>query len=136
MTGFTFGRTPRLRRVEQHIVLPFYNHFRWGPAKERFAQRGLHGMLANDAAAAQQLEVAKNQLAWLDDLMVKQGNPEHICGPKFGPTICDVMLYTQLEFWNNANKGIIKNDWFPALKWVPKWFDKMNALPEAEESDQ
>merc|ERR1711879_781879 len=65
-----------LRRIEQHIILPMYAHFRWGPAKKMFAARGFHGMLANDTAAAQQFEVAKNQLAWLDDLMVKAGSPE------------------------------------------------------------
>lgn len=28
-----------LRRVEQHIVLPMFNHFRWGPAKDFFAEK-------------------------------------------------------------------------------------------------
>jgi len=123
-----------LRRIEQHIILPFYAHFRWGPAKKMFADRGMHGMLASDDAAAQQLAVAKNQLEWLDGLMVKAGNPDFVCGNKSGITICDIMLYTQLYFWNNANKGIIKNDWFPSLKWVPGFFEKMDARPAAEVS--
>jgi hypothetical protein len=28
-----------LRRVEQHIVLPMFNHFRWGPGKDFFAEK-------------------------------------------------------------------------------------------------
>jgi glutathione S-transferase len=136
------GKTPQekafvsmwLRRVEQHIILPFYNHFRWGPAKKMFATRGMHGMLASDEAAAQQLQVAKNQLEWLDGLMVKAGSPDYICGAKYGITINDIMLYTQLEFWDAANKGVVKKEWFPSLKWVPGWFESMHSRPAAEES--
>jgi len=119
-----------LRRIEQHIVLPFYAHFRWGPAKKMFAGRGMHGMLANDDAAAQQLAVAKNQLEWLDGLMVQAGNPEFITCGKI--TINDIMLYTQLDFWDRANKGIIKKDWFPSLKWVPGFFARMEERPAME----
>ena len=119
-----------MRRLEQHIILPLYAHFRWGPAKKMFAGRGMHGMLASDDAANQQFAVAKNQLEWLDGLMVKAGSPEFITCGKI--TINDIFLYTQLDFWDRANKGAIKKDWFPGLKWVPGWFEKMNGRDTAE----
>lgn len=34
----------------------------------------MHGMLANDSASAQQLEVAHSQMLWLDGLMTEQGS--------------------------------------------------------------
>jgi hypothetical protein len=36
--------------------------------------QGMHGMLANDSASAQQLEVAHSQMLWLDGLMTEQGS--------------------------------------------------------------
>merc|ERR1712118_217681 len=62
-----------LRRIEQHIVMPIYARQRWGVMKEFFAGRGMHGMLANDTAAEQQFAVAKSQIEWLDEVMVKAG---------------------------------------------------------------
>jgi glutathione S-transferase len=119
-----------MRRIEQHIVLPLYAHLRWGPAKKMFATRGMHGLLANDDAANQQLAVSKNQLEWLDGLMVQAGNPEFICCNKI--TINDIFLYTQLDWFNNMNKGVIKKDWFSGLKWVPAWFARMDERPALE----
>jgi len=121
-----------LRRVEQHIVLPLFSHYRWGPAKAFFAGRGMHGMLANDAAAEQQFLAAKGQVQWLDDLMVKAGSPEFICCGKV--TICDIMLFTQLAFWDVVNGGKIKSDWMPLLKWVPAWFERMSRRPSAAQA--
>lgn len=116
-----------LRRIEQHIVLGWYAHLRWGPAKERFKERGHHGMLASDTAAQMQLDASKNQLEWLDGLMVKAGNPEFICCNKL--TICDIMLATQIDFFDNVNKGLFKTDWFKNLKWVPGWHAKISERP-------
>jgi len=119
-----------LRRLEQHIVLPLYAHLRWGPGKKMFATRGHHGLLANDEAANQQLAVSKNQLEWLDGIMVQAGSPEFVCCGKI--TINDIFLYAQLDWFNNMNKGVIKKDWFAGLKWVPDWFKRMEERPSME----
>ena len=65
-------------------------------------------LLYDDEAAAQQLAVSKNQLEWLDGLMVQAGSPEFICCNKI--TINDVFLYTQLDWFDNFNKGAIKKE--------------------------
>lgn len=119
-----------MRRIEQHIVLPLYAHLRWGPGKKMFATRGMHGLLANDDAANQQLSVSKNQLEWLDGLMVQAGSPEFITCGKI--TINDIFLYTQLDWFDTMNKGVIKKDWFAGLKWVPAWFKRMEERPGME----
>jgi hypothetical protein len=44
------------------------------PFSIMFFLQGMHGMLANDSASAQQLEVAHSQMLWLDGLMTEQGS--------------------------------------------------------------
>ena len=52
------------------------------------------GLLANDDAAAQQMTCVKDQLKWLNDLMVSN---KYICGDNF--TICDAILFGQIWFF-------------------------------------
>ena len=94
-----------------------------------FANKGLHGMLANDKAAEQQLAVAHSQVLWLDQCMQDAGSPTFVCGDKF--TVCDCMLYVMIEFWDGANQGIIKGDWFGECGWIPGWFERVAARPSA-----
>lgn len=115
-----------LRRVEQHIVLPICNGFRWGVGKGIFAGRGMHGMLANDKAAAMQIQVAESQLKWLDDLMIKAGSPEYICLNRF--SICDIMLYVFIYFFDKIIAKI-NDGWFTKLQWVPAWYNRIAKRP-------
>lgn len=96
------------RRLEQQIAIPIMSWFRWGGAKDLFANRGHHGLLASDDAAEKQLVCAKDQLCWLDKLMAK-GNNKYICGENF--TICDVILFGQIWFFTNAFGSPLKPTW-------------------------
>jgi glutathione S-transferase len=78
------------RRVEQQIILPAFDAYRWGPAREFFADRGMHALGIPEASAAR-LATAEDQLRWLDRLMVEAGSPDFICGDAI--TLPDVQLF-------------------------------------------
>ena len=136
-----FGATPSerattrmwQRRVEQHICLPIISGLRWGPAKEFFAPRGMHGQLANDEASEQQFAVSKSQLKWLDDTMLAAGSTPYICGDRY--TIADLQLYTFLS-WALSEGGpqpdVLSDE---SLKWVPGWYERISERAAAVASD-
>jgi glutathione S-transferase len=121
------------RRVEQQICLPIISGLRWGPAKDFFQQRGMHGMMANDEAAAQQFAVAKSQLKWLDDCMLVAGSSDFICGARY--SVADLQLYCFLD-WAASPTGPVPDILTSAsLPWVSAWFERVNRRPAAAASD-
>jgi glutathione S-transferase len=121
------------RRVEQQICLPIISGLRWGPAKVFFAERGMHGLCANDEAAAQQFAVAKSQVKWLDQQMQGAGNQPYIAGESF--TIADLQLFVFLD-WAASEGGPVPDILTHSeLPWVTAWFRRIHARPSAAHSD-
>lgn len=110
------------------VCLPIISALRWGPAKDFFAKRGMHGALANDDASAQQFAVSKSQVKWLDETMLAavrtqapatapyfpwvsltdclsfQGSPEFICGDRY--TIADLQLFSFLSWVSRSFSSV------------------------------
>ena len=121
------------RRVEQQICLPIISGLRWGPAKDFFAKRGMHGLCANDEASSQQFAVAKSQVKWLDETMRAAGSPAFLTGTDF--SIADLQLFVFLD-WAASPGGPVPDILTQGeLPWVTGWFGRVHARPSAAGSD-
>jgi glutathione S-transferase len=108
------------RRVEQKIVGPLTDGFRYGEGVAMFKDR----MHVIPQAADDLKAIAQEGLAWLDALL---GDGPFIAGKRF--TLADVVLYCFLDFGTGVGQGLD-----PAHKNVAAWFERMNARPSAEAS--
>ena len=123
------------RRVEQQIILPSFDAYRWGSAWDFFSDRGMHA-LGIPHAAPQRQATARDQLRWLDRLMAEAGSPDFICGDSL--TLPDVQLFAILDWSANGGSG---DGWWPDvlddpdLEWVGGWFARCHARPSAIASD-
>ena len=111
------------RRVEHLICLPIISGLRWGPAKDFFAKRTPHNIMASDDAAEGQtisspplpppsfldpphspsllsppgqFETARQSVAWLEKTMAAAGSPDWICGSRY--TVADVQLFVFVDW--------------------------------------
>jgi glutathione S-transferase len=122
------------RRVEHLICLPIISGLRWGPAKDFFAKRTPHNLMASDAAAEGQFETARHSVAWLDKTMVAAGSPDFICGSRY--TVADLQLFVFVD-WALQETGpcpdLLSSN--SALAWVPAWYKRVHSRPAAATTD-
>jgi glutathione S-transferase len=113
------------RRVEQQIILPLFDSYRWGPQMWGFFKtKGMHSSGIPEASA-QRLQTAKEQLQWLEEQM---GSRPFVCGDRY--TIVDVQLFAILA-WFVAKTPTIMD----GLPWVLAWFERIAKRPANAASD-
>jgi len=119
------------RRVDGRICMPAMDHFRWGPAREMFKERGQHADGQPEAADGRKRAVI-SQLQWLEGLMDKSS--EFICCNKI--TIVDIQLFCILNFFMTFDavgppcfKGC-----FDGLPWLTAWHARMISRPAQKAS--
>jgi glutathione S-transferase len=119
------------RRIDGHIVIPAMDHFRWGPARDMFKERGMHAAGQPDAAEGRKQHVMK-QLKWLEDLADKSS--DFICCNKI--TIVDVQLFCIMNFFMtfDAVGPPCFAGCFDELPWLKAWHSRMSARPAAAAS--
>jgi glutathione S-transferase len=108
------------RRIDLNIVEPMANGFRYGEGLALFKER-IHVI---PQAAADLKAIAREKLAWLDDLM--EGN-DWICGSRF--TLADVFLFAFADFGRTVGQALD-----PKLAWLPGWFERVARRPSAAAS--
>uniref|UniRef100_A0A7S2G1V6 Glutathione transferase n=1 Tax=Alexandrium andersonii TaxID=327968 RepID=A0A7S2G1V6_9DINO len=131
-----FGHTAReraetrmwQRRVEELIVHNQMNAFRYGRAVKLFQSR----RPVVPEAAEKLREMAKVNLKWLDDVMVRAGSPEWINGRFF--SMADVQLYCSLDFFAPVGQALTQ-ELGESVQWLPGWFARCHARPSAAKSD-
>jgi glutathione S-transferase len=113
------------RRVEQQIILPLFDSYRWGPKMwDFFKTKGMHSSGIPEASA-QRLQTAKEQLCWLEEQM---GSRPFVCGERY--TIVDVQLFTILAWFTTIDPTILDD-----LSWVRAWFERTAKRPASVASD-
>jgi glutathione S-transferase len=108
------------RRIDLNIVEPMANGFRYGEGLALFKER-IHVI---PQAAGDLKSIAREKLAWLDDLM--DGN-DWICGSRF--TLADVFLFAFADFGRTVGQPLD-----PKLAWLPAWFERVARRPSAAAS--
>jgi glutathione S-transferase len=105
------------RRVELRITEPLYNGFRFAEGVELFRPR----MRVLPEAADGLKATARDNLAWLDDLM--QGK-RFIAGDRF--TMADIILYCALDFGASVGQPLDR-----ALTNLVTWKQTVGSRPSA-----
>ncbi len=106
------------RRVDLNICEPLANGFRYSEGLALFKDR----MITIPEAAEGLKKIARDKLAWLDDLM--GDGRAYIAGDRL--TLADVLLYCMLAFGNNVGQPFDTN-----LGNVNAWFERIAARPSA-----
>ena len=106
-----------IRRVDLNICEPLANGFRFSEGLPIFKER----MITIPEAADGLKQIAREKLAWLDDLMTGQ---DFIAGDQI--TIADVLLYCMLAFGQQVGQPFDES--LPNIK---PWFDRMAARASA-----
>jgi glutathione S-transferase len=105
------------RRVELNITEHVYNSFRYSEGLAMFKDR----IKVLPEAAPGLKDLVDDRLMWLDGIM--NGN-QFIAGNRF--TIADIILYCALDFAGGVGRKLP-----PDSKWLPGWFERVNARPSA-----
>ena len=108
------------RRVEQRIVFPLTDGFRYGEGLAMFKDR----MRTIPQAADDLKALAQEGLAWLDGLIAGR---DYIAGDRL--SLADIVLYAFLDF--GAGVGQSPD---PALKNLAAWLERVGARASAEAS--
>ena len=106
-----------IRRVDLNICEPLANGFRFSEGLPIFKER----MITIPEAADGLKQIAREKLAWLDDLMTGH---DFIAGDQI--TIADVLLYCMLAFGQQVGQPFDES--LPNIK---PWFDRMAARASA-----
>ena len=108
------------RRIDLNIVEPMANGFRYGEGLMLFKNR-----IRTIPQAADDLKtLGREKVAWLDGLMK---NNQFVAGARF--TLADILLFAFLDFGRTVGQTFDAN-----LKWVPKWFERVESRPSAAAS--
>lgn len=106
------------RRVDLNICEPLANGFRYSEGLPLFKER----MITIPEAAEGLKRIAREKLAWLDELM--GDGREYIAGGSV--SLADVLLYCMLSFGNNVGQPFDEN-----LSNIGPWFERMAARDSA-----
>ena len=106
------------RRVDLNICEPLANGFRYAEGLPIFKER----MITIPEAAEGLKQIAREKLAWLDNLM--GDGREYIAGSKL--TLADVLLFCMLAFGQQVGQPF--DETLPNIK---PWFDRMASRPSA-----
>lgn len=106
------------RRVDLNICEPLANGFRYSEGLPLFKDR----MITIPEAAEGLKRIARDKLAWLNDLM--DDGRTYIAGDRI--TLADVLLYCMLKFGNQVGQPFDAS-----LSQIKPWFDRMESRPSA-----
>ena len=106
------------RRVDLNICEPLANGFRYSEGLPIFKDR----MITIPEAAEGLKQIAREKLAWLDDLM--SDGRQYIAGDRI--TLADVLLYCMLAFGNQVGQPYDES-----LANIKPWFERMSARDSA-----
>ena len=106
------------RRVDLNICEPLANGFRYAEGLPIFKDR----MITIPEAAEGLKSIAREKLAWLNDLM--DDGREFVGGSKI--SLADVLLYCMLAFGNQVGQPFDES-----LSNIKPWFDRMAARASA-----
>jgi len=125
------------RRLEEHIIYPTFNAFRFwtasddceGDFKDFFKARA--PVLIPEAWKGMR-EWAANRLKWLEE-QKKDSPSEYVCGDSI--TVVDCQLYTCLKFFAIPGFGDYLTDNKDELPWCCAFMETMKARPEVQASE-
>ena len=121
------------RRIEQQILLPLLDGYRWGLGSGFFLHKdmGMHSLGIKPAADGR-LNTAKDQLRWLNQVMIENGSPKFICGDRFLLPDVQFAAFLTWAFERNYNK----DDFIKGLSWVEDYYNRISTRPSVVESTE
>jgi glutathione S-transferase len=108
------------RRIDLNIIENLANGFRYAEGLPLFKDR----IRVIPHAADDLKALAREKLAWLDDLM---DGRTWICGDRF--TLADILLFAFVDFGGQVGQPLPDG-----LAWLPGWFERVGKRPSAEAS--
>ena len=85
---------------------------------------GMHSLGIKPAADGR-LNISKDQLRWLNQVMIENGSPKFICGDRFLLPDVQFAAFLTWAFERNYNK----DDFIKGLSWVEDYYHRISTRP-------